>query len=328
MLLSTPAYCWTNQLKNSLDHLSQSTPAEFGVFVKDINTGTELSFHGDESWYIASGVKLPIACEVLRQIEKKQLSFATTVKLGAQDYMDSSGFTNDQAPGSALSIKFLLEQMLIHSDNTASDLLFKLVGVPAVNKSLRQNVPQGFGPITTLADVRRHAYSSFHPQAWTLANPDFLILKSLSEKKRLQKISELLHIQPQNLQCGSIDEAFARYYEKKLNSATLRAYGSYLENIFKGKVLHAATTEYLLQVMSRVETGKNRLIAGLPSHINFAHKTGTQHKRVCDFGIAWGKSMHPIVIAACTKNFSSLAQAEKLLKSVGRAISQSGIFPL
>ena len=38
-------------------------------------------------------------------------------------------------------------------------------------------MPEGFGPITTLADVRRLIYGELHPAARTLSGKDFLALK-------------------------------------------------------------------------------------------------------------------------------------------------------
>jgi Beta-lactamase enzyme family len=42
-----------------------------------------------------------------------------------------------------------MEQMIIHSDNTASDMLIDLVGTAQVNAVVAGLVPQGFGRITS-----------------------------------------------------------------------------------------------------------------------------------------------------------------------------------
>lgn len=44
--------------------------------------------------------------------------------------------------------------MILHSDNTATDMLVGLVGLPAV-QAVVQPLRDGFGRITRLADVRR-----------------------------------------------------------------------------------------------------------------------------------------------------------------------------
>ena len=151
----------------------QATPGQLGVYVKDMQTGISVSYHGEDAWYLASTVKVPIAIAVMRRVEQDDLTLDSPVTLLASDYVDGAGPTNSHAPGKALSVRYLLDQMLIHSDNTASDMLIRLVGIEQVNAITRELVPEGFGPITTLADVRRLIYGELHPAARTLSGKDF-----------------------------------------------------------------------------------------------------------------------------------------------------------
>ncbi len=318
---------WQDRLQNLLSSLEARFPGQIGLFVRELNSGAEHSHRGDELWYVASGVKVPIALEVFRQIEAKKISFHTKVPLEEKNCFDSAGETNLQPKGSQLSVQFLLEQMLIHSDNTASDLLLDLVGLDAVNANLQSAVP-GFTEITKLSDVRRHAYSAFHKDAWNLKNPELLLLKKAPEKKRIRKLASLLSLPAKNLLPLSLDQAFASYYAQNWNSATLRAYADLLESLFRGQLLGPESTSALLEIMSRVETGKNRVVAGLPKGFIFAHKTGTQHRRICDFGLAWNgaKEPRPVVIATCVRDFASTEKAELVMKAMAQAVSASGVF--
>ena len=38
--------------------------AAFGVHVRDLDTGQSFSFHGEERWYLASSIKVPVAIAV------------------------------------------------------------------------------------------------------------------------------------------------------------------------------------------------------------------------------------------------------------------------
>ena len=62
----------------------------------------------------------------------------------------------------------------------------------------------------------------------------------------------------------SLGEAYERYYATPFNSGTLKAYGD-RSALDAGTALGPASTEYLLSVMRRVETGGRRIKAGLPS---------------------------------------------------------------
>ena len=62
--------------------------------------------------------------------------------------------------------------------------------------------------------------------------------------------------------------------------------------------------------------------------VRFAHKTGTQHQRFCDLGIASvrvGAREEQVVIAACARGSASLAAGERALRDVGAAVTASGL---
>lgn len=321
---------WQEKLRAQTRRLDAAHPAQFGLYVKDLSSGEEFSYRADERWYVASGVKVPVALEVLHQVEQGKISLDDKVTLKADDRMDSAGPTNANPVGARLSVRYLLDQMLVYSDNTASDMLIRTVGLRQVNEFLQEQV-SGFSPITFLADVRRNAYGEFDKKAFSLKNPDFIRLKRVTDqKKRVSLLGKMLGVAPAAMRVATLDEAYSAYYATHLNSATLTAYGALLEKIVRGEVLAPAGTELLLEIMKRVETGKARVRAGLPKSFVFAHKTGTQFARFCDFGIAWngaaGPSAKKVVIAACTRGIHAENLAEAGLKSLGDAVFRSGIF--
>src|SRR5688572_10265546 len=79
---------WENRLGDSLAALDRSRPGSFGVYVKQLGSGREFSFRGEERWYLASGVKLPIALEVLAQAEAGSLKLHEELELQDADKLD------------------------------------------------------------------------------------------------------------------------------------------------------------------------------------------------------------------------------------------------
>lgn len=320
---------WTQTLRRKLLGLEHASTRQgrFGLYVKDLESGEELSYRGDETWYIASGVKVPIALEVLRQSDSDELDLKDRIRLTADDYVDGAGNTNSHAPGTELSVRYLLEQMLVHSDNTASDLLIRQVSLDKVNELMQAQVPRGFQPITRLSDVRRLIYSRIDAKAINLKGREFLLLKeSSTDQHRLEKLGTLLG---NSLPRTGLAQAYAEYYASRLNSATLRAYGSLLERTWEGKILSPASRALLLSFMEHAETGKDRVKAEFPSSFVFAHKTGTQRQRSCDFGLVRDQkrpSRKPIVVSACTEGFSNEHQGEAVLRAIGKALVESGVF--
>ncbi|MGA0572697.1 serine hydrolase [Variovorax sp. VNK109] len=337
-VLAASAACaqpWNVRLEGYLQAIDPKPPLQLGVHVRDLDTGTEVNHHAEETWYLASMVKTPIAIAVLRAVERGDFTLDTTLRLRASDYVDGAGETNSRPVAAPVTIRFLIDQMIIQSDNTASDMLIDLVGLRAVNEVVqsltRQLDPPGIQPITTLADVRREVYGRVTPAAERLSGKDWLHLKQQpTDKARLELLSQLTRVPPQKFKLRSLDAAYASYYASGLNSGRLDVYGEMLQALFDGRALSPQYTRYLTGVMSRTATGTQRIKAALPPHVGFAHKTGTQRARFCDSGLLQvadppSGSVRRIVIVACTRGDASLARSERALREVGHAVCRSGL---
>ncbi len=324
---------WVPALQRGLERAATLPGATaFGVYVRDLDTGDALSFHGAERWYLASSVKVPVAVAVLRGVERGAFTLDTPLTLREADYVDGAGPTKRQAAGTPLTVRWLLEQMIVFSDNTASDMLIELVGLPAVNAVAQEAAPGGLERITTLADVRRQAYAQLTPEALHLSGRDFLELKAQRGDREVKDtLARLLHVAPASLRPLGVGEAFEAYYATGLNSGRLDAYGELLAQLAQGRLLNPAHTRYLLGVMERVQTGPQRIKAGLPAGVTFAHKTGTQRARTCDSGLITrpADALHPhavrAIVVACTRGEPSTTRSDRTLRQVGIAICQSGL---
>ncbi|QEI04651.1 serine hydrolase [Pigmentiphaga aceris] len=321
---------WPTRLQASLEMLDERVHADVGVYVHDLTTGIAVAHRAHESWYLASMVKVPVALAVMQAVDRGEISLDTRMTLRAADYVDGAGNTNSMAPGTALSVRHLIEQMIIYSDNTASDMLIELVGLDAVNALVQTVIPGGMRPITTLADVRREIYSHLVPGANRLAGMDFVkIRRQPSDADRVRALQGIVGTPTANMPEATLEDAYAAYYATRVNSGPLDAYGALLAQLAQGRVLTPASTDYLLKTMRRVKTGDRRLKAGFPPATLFAHKTGTQRARFCDAGIVDIPSAtvpRQAVIVACVSGDASLTRSEQALKEVGTVIRQSGFF--
>lgn len=321
---------WVDLLQAELALIALRHPTvEVGVYVRDLESGFEVSQRGDERWYLASTVKVPVALAVLRAVERGDFTLDTRLRIRASDYVDGAGSTKSKPVGTPLSVRHLMEQMLIYSDNTASDMLIGLVGIDAVNELVAQLVPRGLERITTLADVRRHAYGYLTSEAAHLTGRDFFVLKQQrNDAGRLWTLANLLGTPATAFELPSVGAAFDAYYASGLNSGSLQAYADLLQQVVNGHVLNATHTRYLVRVMEGAQTGQQRIKAGLPGHVRFAHKTGTQRARTCDAGLISvprpGNERHVIVVA-CTRGDLLSARSDRALKDVGAALCKSGL---
>ena len=320
---------WARAMQRDLARFARQERIRFGAYVLDLDTGQRMSFQGDERWYLASSVKVPVAITVLRGVERGDFTLDTPVTLRAGDYVDGAGPTNAQPVGAALTVRWLLEQMIVYSDNTASDMLIGLVGIAEVNAVTQALVPQGIGRITTLADVRRQAYGHLAPEAEHLSGRDFLLLKQQRTEADVKAtLARLLHLPPTRLLPLSLSDAYEAYYAEGLNSGRLDAYAALLVQLVEGRALNAQHTAYLLGVMERVKTGPRRIKAGLPAGARFAHKPGTQRARTCDSGLVTVPGVtreRRVIVVACTRGEPSTARSDRALRHVGAALCTSGL---
>ncbi|MCE9683645.1 serine hydrolase [Halomonas alkalisoli] len=326
---------WAKRIDARLALLEAGFDGELGVHVWKLGPERPDERYGwrdRETWYLASLIKVPVAIELMARIEAGSASLDDRLVLRESDYVDGAGPTNWASPGSDLSLRELLESMLMVSDNTASDMLIDFLGLDSVNRRAQSLVtePAGLGPITTLVDVRRHVYSQLHPDAFGLTGLDFIELRKLeSDDHRFQWLARRLGVAPGALQLPSLDDAFRAYYGTDLNAGRLDAFAELLAALGEGRALGGDATGELLAILSRTSSGERRLKAGLGRDIRFAHKTGTQHRRACDAGIAThgeGSARRRAVIVACTRGVLNVARSEQMLAAVGRALYESGVF--
>lgn len=304
---------------------------DIGVYVQHLDRRESYAYRADESWYLASGVKIPVAIAVMRAVEDGALSLDTRIALRETDFVDGAGGTNRYPAGTRLKVAYLLEQMVVFSDNTASDVLIRSVGLERVN-AVAADLIDARMRITTLGDVRRLAYGQFHPGASRLSAQELLALqRSPAGQARVNRLAQLLAVTPNEFMQPDLTGAFEAYYATHVNSATLVDYGRMLATLAEGQALGDEGTRYLLDLMARVQTGKQRIVAGLPRQVGFAHKTGTQYRRTCDLGIATvpatARTAQParVVIAACARG-TGTAAGERALRDIGAAITASGVF--
>ena len=330
---------WQAPLEVRLAHLARDFSGEFGVYVQDLHSGESLAWQADDHWYLASLIKVPVAVEVFARLDQGELSLDERMTLTRSDYVDGAGQTNWQEPGSRLTLRFLVDEMLTVSDNTASDMLIRRVGLAASNRRARDMVaaaggePARLGEITSLLDVRHALFGELHPGARELGGMDYIALRHNDDlATRVTAFAERLGVSREELDQDSYDAAFDAYEAGALNGGTLVAYGDLLATLVRGGPdqagLSDASREALLAIMQRTRSGEARLKAGFGDDVIFAHKTGTQHRRTCDAGIAQRGSQRQVAVVACTRGPLAVVPHERLLAEVGAAIEASGVLSL
>jgi beta-lactamase class A len=135
-------------LQRLLDAELARFPAKAGVWVKHLTTGEEAAVRGDSTFNSASVIKIPVLVLAFQMADKGQLSLSERLTINAADFRGGSGVFRYNDPGLQPTFRDILLQMIITSDNTATDLsIAKVGGVEKVNAWLRTN---GYADALTL----------------------------------------------------------------------------------------------------------------------------------------------------------------------------------
>ena len=110
-----------------------SLPAISSIYAKDLKTGREIAIRADVPMNTASVVKLPVMIRAYRDAEAGRLNLDTRHVVKPEEQRRGSGLVQTFAPGLNPTLRDLITQMIITSDNPATDILIATVGLDRVN---------------------------------------------------------------------------------------------------------------------------------------------------------------------------------------------------
>jgi beta-lactamase class A len=134
-------------------------PGKAGIWVKHLKVGDEAAVRADETFNSASVIKIPVLVRAFQMADKGELSLAQRITITAADVRGGSGIFRFHDPGLQPTLRDVLLQMIITSDNTATDLAIARVGgVDRVNAWLRG---AGYGESLTLNMTTGELFSRY-----------------------------------------------------------------------------------------------------------------------------------------------------------------------
>ncbi|QSQ22138.1 serine hydrolase [Pyxidicoccus parkwayensis] len=313
---------WRAVLSEDVEAAARDFDGALALYVRDVSTGEEYAHDASTPMYLSSAIKVAVMVEVLRQVDAGMLTLDTPLIFEPEDIRDGMHPMANVPPGTPLTVATLLEYMMVHSDNAAADLLIKQVGIDNVNAGLERRGVH-FGPLVSLLEDRHHVYAKLDPKGAELTPQQVHELgRKSTPATRARALSEVLGHTPA-WTGGELESAFDAWYAEGTNSAPMREMGRLLEQLARCEGLSSASCERAKTLMRSCHTGQARIRAGLPGTARWAHKTGTQHRRACDVGILELQPGRPIIVAACTRGFRRVAEAELLLARIGRALTRA-----
>jgi beta-lactamase class A len=320
------------QLTRLLEAELARFPARTGVYVKHLTTGEEAAVRADDAFSSASVIKLTILVRAFQLVDQGKLNLAERVEIRRADLRDGSGVLQYHDLGQTPTIKDLLTEMVITSDNVATDqLLTRVGGVDALNAWLTS---AGFPHLSMVA--RGHVYRR---KILALLNPAFDAL-SAEETTGLQYAQQgdpLFQLyaplftgeratwvdmvrDPANKKILADGRARLPVVDRAywLGDMTPRETGRLLEAIERGTIASPASTAFMRTMLRRQQAGARRI----PHYLDVpvAHKTGDSPVIANDVGMVYARSGTVIIAFFANGVTSQIGEAEDLIGALSRRI--------
>ena len=245
-----------SRLKEMIERTVPQARGTVGVALKHVESGTEVLLNADTRFPMASTYKLPILVEIFYQQEEGKLHLDDMISLDRNDLHLGSGVLSKffDPPGVSLSIRNLINLMMVISDNSATDILLEKVGASRVTARM-----QSIG----LASIR--VDRTTQELIMDLAGVDYARYGSLP----LEQVQVML---AKAEQTGHLRTTEVRALK---DHASPRDLNKLLERIYQGKIVRPEVSDEILNILKRCQTGANRIRGLLPPNTVVAHKTGT-----------------------------------------------------
>jgi len=125
------------QLIAQITSIIETVGGTWGIALLDLDTKESWEWNEHKSFYSASIIKIPIMIALFTADERKEIKFSDTLILKRGDQVSGSCILQYMTPGTRFTIYDLITLMIIQSDNTATNMLIDLVGVQAVQETMK-----------------------------------------------------------------------------------------------------------------------------------------------------------------------------------------------
>lgn len=246
----------TSRLEASVRTRLDSLDARSSLFARHLPSGREIAVRADQPMNALSVIKIPVMVLAFRDAEAGRLDLSERYRIRPEDLRRGSGLLQTFAPGLEPTYRDLVEQMIITSDNTATDILIHRLGLDRVNRML-----EGLGYRETRL---RATTGDLFRGVWVQADPRHASLSDLEVYERGF---------PQDSLAAQRTFAFEGDSTKWLGRTTAREMSRLLEQIHRGELASPEQSREMVDIL-----GRQFYSSRLPQRIRFrarvAHKTG------------------------------------------------------
>jgi beta-lactamase class A len=243
-----------------------------GVAAIHLETGRRVVYNADEFFHMASTVKVAVAAKILDMADKGRIKLTALIPVERSELVPEGPLGDIQwRPGLSFTVSDLLEPMITKSDNTSTDVLYRVAGGPtAVHAYLQALGLKEIVPARYIRELLRDVLSIPAPSSPTISLADQF--RRMSTKQAAERRAKAYRANP-------------AYDADPRDQATPNAMLGLLSKIWLEEGVSRSARSMLLTLMERCTTGPKRIRGRLPAGIVVADKTGTLAGTVNDVGI-------------------------------------------
>lgn len=128
---------WSNLRKEILSKL-KNMEGDVGFYFKNLVNGEVISYNDEKKFLAASIVKLPLLVAIFLMKEKGETSFDEKITIREDEKMPASGAIRYMTGEVTLDVITLCKLMIVISDTTAANVLFKHYGAEKISRAFHE----------------------------------------------------------------------------------------------------------------------------------------------------------------------------------------------
>jgi len=227
------------------------------IYAKHIPSGREIAIRADRPMNTLSVIKIPVMVQAFRDDASGRLDLDARYTVEPEDMRRGSGLIQTFEPGLSPTLRGLVTQMIITSDNTATDMVIEAVGLDRVNMLLEEHGYADTRVKATTGDLFR--------DVWVRADP---ANASMTNREVFERGF------PGDPEASARSFVFEGDSTAWLGRTTAREMGRLLEQILTAELTDESASEEIVGIMAR-----QFYASRLPQRVRFqgvnvAHKTG------------------------------------------------------
>jgi beta-lactamase class A len=299
-------------------------PAKSGIYIKHLPSGEEGVVRPDEHFESASTIKLATMVIAYQMAEAGKLKLDERIELSPAVLRGGSGIYRYKDLGLRPTLRDLITEMVITSDNTATDLMIaKVGGKERVNAWFKDNGYQVLNQTHTTGEYFRLIYAAMDPKYANLSMEDVFALccadttvrrMPVFSDQRKALIDEVRALSTNRSPAPSDPNNEGRWF----GAASPREMGRLVESIEKCTVAKQESCDEMRRMLRAQQAGTMKIPHYLT--VPVGHKTGETTGVTNDVGVIYAKS-GPIVISFYNMNMTgSRADTDDMMGEVARSV--------